>query len=103
MQMPIRFRKKGDLEWQEGTTICVSKSGVVFRANRLLQPKTPVEMVLTLPALAGSNAAARIVCGGTVVRFKASANGNGAPIMVAAIRHSRVSREKSVERIAWSD
>ena len=41
----ILYRSPGELDWQPGLTENISRSGVLFRAHRRLEPNTPLEMM----------------------------------------------------------
>src|SRR3954453_552891 len=45
----ILYRSPGELDWQPGLTENISRSGVLFRADRRLEPDTPLEMMLDVP------------------------------------------------------
>ncbi|HXE89999.1 MAG TPA: ATP-binding protein [Terriglobales bacterium] len=67
LSLPLRYRRPGEPEWHEGLTENISRSGVLFRAQDVLEPKTPVELTVLLPA--GTFGAGAVVnCGGYIVR-----------------------------------
>ena len=67
LNLPLRYRRPGEPEWHEGLTENISRSGVLFRAHDALEPKTPVELTVLLPA--GTFGAGAVVnCGGFIVR-----------------------------------
>lgn len=72
-ELPVRYREVGTDAWHQGCTANISVSGVLFRAARMLQPKTEIEMTLTLPAVVRGEAAAELRCRGFVVRGLAGA------------------------------
>ena len=60
LQIPLRYRSTGDDEWRDGCTENISRSGVLFRADRLMPPQTRIEM------LGGDEAT--VICRGRIVR-----------------------------------
>src|SRR4030095_3746628 len=64
----ILYRSPGELEWQPGLTENISRSGVLFRAQRRLEPNTPLEMMLDFPTIVASSASGTAVRRGRVVR-----------------------------------
>ena len=47
----ILYRSPGEPDWQPGMTENISRSGVLFRADRQLEPNTPLEIMLDLPTI----------------------------------------------------
>jgi hypothetical protein len=72
IRIPIHYRKPHTSRWFEGTTENISYSGVLFRAESLLQPKTTVELRFELPAAILGEAPGEIFCKGVVVRIEES-------------------------------
>jgi hypothetical protein len=68
LRIPLRYRSTGDDEWRDGRTENISRSGVLFRTDRLMPPQTRIEMLLALPAELGGDAAATVICRGRIVR-----------------------------------
>ena len=68
MDVPLRFRAVGEPHWSSGQAANFSRSGVLFRANRLLPRDTPVEFVFKLPLRLLGELAADVVCSGEIVR-----------------------------------
>jgi hypothetical protein len=69
MDVPLRYRAVGEPDWCSGQAANISRSGVLFRAERVLPPDTPVELVLRLPLKLLGQIAADVVCSGEVVRI----------------------------------
>jgi hypothetical protein len=57
----ILYRTPGEKEWRSGLTENISRSGVLFRADRRMEPNTPIEMLLDLPSVVATT-------GGTALR-----------------------------------
>ena len=47
----ILYRSPGEADWRPGLTENISRSGVLFRADRHLAPDTPLEMMLDFPTI----------------------------------------------------
>jgi PAS domain S-box-containing protein len=68
LQLPLRYRLLGDQRWLQGTTENISRSGLLFQAEEILQPNAQLEINLVLPAEIAGLAATEVVCRGEVVR-----------------------------------
>ena len=49
VQVPVRYRRRGDEPWSIGRTENLSRTGVLIRGVRLLPLQTPVEVMLNVP------------------------------------------------------
>ncbi len=74
----VRFRASGDTHWSEGTTVNISRSGVLFYAPKALRPKTKIEMRIIFPTVL-------IVCWGSVSRTEPATSGNARSALAAVI------------------
>ncbi len=83
--MTIRYRGAGEVNWQQGRVENISRSGVLFRAEHLLEPKTPVEMKFALPVEISHEAAAEVICSGIIVRTVLPAGTHTLPALAAGI------------------
>jgi len=77
VDLPLRYRVPGDDDWQDAVTENISRSGVLFRTERPLPPRTAVEMVLEVPNPVPGGPPDDVVCLGDVVRAH-SVNGDNA-------------------------
>ena len=68
LHLPLRYRRLGEKEWHVGTTENISRSGMLFEADELLQPSSQLEINLVLPAEIAGLSATEVVCRGEVVR-----------------------------------
>ncbi len=69
-QLPLHYRTSGELDWYEASTENISRTGVLFRGERLLEVDTPVEMkfeTLWLPPLEPAGMA-DVIWRGSIVR-----------------------------------
>ena len=64
----ILYRSPGERDWRPGLTENISRSGVLFRAERHIEPNTLLEMLLELPTLIAPPATATALRRGRVVR-----------------------------------
>jgi len=68
LHLPLRYRPLGEKNWRPGTTENISRSGLLFEAQELLQPNAQLEISLVLPAEIAGLAATEVVCRGEIVR-----------------------------------
>jgi PAS domain S-box-containing protein len=68
LHLPLRYRRLGEQSWHEGTTENISRSGMLFKADEVLQPSAQLEINLVLPAEIAGLSATEVVCRGEVVR-----------------------------------
>jgi PAS domain S-box-containing protein len=85
LQLPLRYRALGDPDWHEGTTENISRSGVLFRAEEMVQPNVQLEISLVLPAEIAGLASAEVICRGEVVRAMAPEQPWVSPALAAKI------------------
>jgi hypothetical protein len=64
----ILYRSAGESDWRPGLTENISRSGVLFRADRHLEPNTPLEMMLDIPTMVATSATGSALRRGRVVR-----------------------------------
>jgi PAS domain S-box-containing protein len=68
LHLPLRYRRLGEKTWHEGTTENISRSGMLFQADEVLQLSSQLEINLVLPAEIAGLSATEVVCRGEVVR-----------------------------------
>jgi PAS domain S-box-containing protein len=85
LSLPLRYRLVGEDDWRQGTTENISRSGVLFRAEEMLQPTAQLEISMMLPAEIAGLSAAEVVCRGEIVRAVESENGGTHPALAAKI------------------
>lgn len=74
----VRFRASGDTHWSEGTTVNISRSGVLFYSPKPLKAKTKIEMRIVFPTVL-------IVCWGSVARAEPAMSGESRSALAAVI------------------
>ena len=47
--LPMRYRRVGEETWAAGTTVDISRSGVLFEGERSVDREAAIELVLTMP------------------------------------------------------
>jgi PAS domain S-box-containing protein len=68
LQIPLKYRPVGDMVWRKGTTENISRSGVLFRAEEMIQLQAELEINLVLPPEITGLSTAEVLCRGEVVR-----------------------------------
>lgn len=89
----IRYRVRGEREWQEGLTENISISGILIRSVHSLDPKTAIEMRFFLPVELDGECAAEVFCRGFVIRSSKCRIPAGSFTIAARIMHSRFLRQ----------
>jgi PAS domain S-box-containing protein len=85
LHLPLRYRRLGENIWHEGTTENISRSGMLFQADELLQPSAQLEINLVLPQEIAGLSATEVVCRGEVVRTVEHAGNGLSPALAARI------------------
>jgi hypothetical protein len=95
VHMQVRYRVHGEEKWHEGRTENISRTGVLFWVDSLLEPDTPVEMDFTLPVKVGGQPPATIFCKGRIVRTVPVGARNSRPAIAATIHRFQFHRGSS--------
>jgi len=85
LQLPLRYRKLGEQGWRNGTTENISRSGMLFQAEEMLQPTVQLEINLVLPAEIAGLSPTEVVCRGEVVRAVQPGDPTLSPALAAKI------------------
>jgi PAS domain S-box-containing protein len=83
LHLPLRYRPLGETAWRPGTTENISRSGLLFRAQEMMQPNAQLEINLVLPPEIAGLPATEVVCRGEIVRSMGGAEVN--PALAAKI------------------
>ena len=83
LHLPLKYRRLDEERWHDGETRNISRSGLLFQAEDLLQPNVILEINLVLPAEIAGLSPTEVVCKGEVVRTVES-NGEKMPPALAA-------------------
>ena len=89
VRLPIRYRTAGEFDWRNGVTENISRSGILFRPERAVEPKTPVDMILVLPGGVAGEPPSRLRCQGEIVRTEAEES-DTTPSAAAAVEDYRL-------------
>ncbi|MGD0566789.1 MAG: ATP-binding protein [Candidatus Sulfotelmatobacter sp.] len=68
LHLPLKYRRLDEKNWHDGETRNISRSGLLFQAEDLLQPNVVLEINLVLPAEIAGLSPTEVVCKGEVVR-----------------------------------
>ena len=85
LQLPLRYRPLGEANWRPGTTENISRSGILFCAEELLQPTVQLEISLVLPPEIAGLASTEVVCRGEIVRSVGAQGMRVSPALAAKI------------------
>lgn len=85
LHLPLRYRRLGETRWHEGTTENISRSGMLFQADELLQPSSQLEINLVLPVEIAGLSATEVICRGEVVRSVEPQGNTLSPALAARI------------------
>ena len=96
IHIPVRYREPRSVVWFEGKTENISRSGVLFRTESVLSPKTTVEMRFMLPAAIKDEAPCEILCKGVVVRTEQTNIRGTPPALAVKIQRYRFARGRRV-------
>jgi PAS domain S-box-containing protein len=85
LHLPLRYRRVGEHGWRNGTTENISRSGLLFQAEEMLQPSVQLEINLVLPAEIAGLSPTEVVCRGEVVRAVQPGDPTLSPALAAKI------------------
>lgn len=92
LELPLRYRSAGDTRWREARTENISRSGVLFRTDDLVDIDTEVEMIVVLPVRPTPSA---VLCRGRIVRTVLPAGVERHPGLAATISSYRFQRARN--------
>jgi hypothetical protein len=94
IHIPVRYRIPRSPDWFVACTENVSRSGLVFRTERVFEPATTLDLRLELPQTDHNDGVhGEIVCKGEVVRMGQSDAGIPQTVAVA-IRQYRLTQKR---------
>lgn len=85
LQLPLKYRRLDEENWHDGETRNISRSGLLFQAEDVLQPTVQLEINLVLPAEIAGLSPTEVVCRGEIVRTVKSAAEEMPPALAAKI------------------
>jgi PAS domain S-box-containing protein len=83
LHLPLKYRRIDEEKWHDGETRNISRSGLLFQAEDLLQPNVILEINLVLPSEIAGLSPTEVVCRGEIVRT-VKPNGDRMPPALAA-------------------
>ena len=75
IQLRLRYRAVGETTWGTGESTNISRTGLLFRGDRPVEARTPVEFSFKLPVAIAGEPPANVRCLGKIVRHAPSAPG----------------------------
>ena len=98
LHIPLRYRADSGVDWHQGTTKNISRSGVLFQSEDWAEPRSRLEITLRLPRENGIERAAEVVCRGTVTRSEQNGSEEGGHLIAISISHYRLVRSRDGRR-----
>jgi len=92
LTIELNYRANHEERWHRGVTANISRSGVLFSGDEWLEPDTPIEITLGLPARIGSGRPAEVVCRGIVMRSEHDESADGKAVIATKISQYRLVR-----------
>lgn len=87
IHVPVLVRTVGETAWHQFQTENISRTGVLFHTDSVMDLNTPVEMGLVLMADGDPRPAPQVICVGDIVR--AASPGESSPAVAARFRDYR--------------
>src|ERR1700691_5063779 len=85
LHLPLKYRRLDEEKWHDGQTTNISRSGLLFQAEDLLQPNVVLEINLVLPAEIAGLSPTEVVCRGEIVRTVQPLGAEMPPALAAKI------------------
>ncbi len=93
IHIPVRYRIPRSPTWFVARTENVSRSGILFRADRVFEPATALDLRLELPRVKSTDRIrGELVCKGKVVRVEDTDQLGVSPAIAVAISNYRLAR-----------
>jgi two-component system, cell cycle sensor histidine kinase and response regulator CckA len=89
LRLPLKYRQVDEEIWHQGQTRNISRSGLLFQAEDLLQPNVVLEINLVLPSEIAGLSPTEVICKGEVVRTVKSEQEEVPPALAAKILQYR--------------
>lgn len=84
LEVPIQYRKSGMLNWHDGTTLNISRTGVLFHTDENLKADLKLEIRISLPQ------DTTLTCQGTIVRMEPTVSTETKTGLAAKLSHCRL-------------
>ena len=98
LHLPLKYRQLDEKNWHDGETKNISRSGLLFQAEDLLQPKVVLEINLVLPAEIAGLSPTEVICRGEIVRTIQPAEEAMPPALAAKILQYRFQHGSQLPR-----
>ena len=85
LRLPVRYRLAGDPRWHQGLTENISYSGVLFRAEGLIDVDTPIELRVALSADTPERPHPEVVCHARIIRTMPPTQADQRPALAVSI------------------
>ena len=86
----LEYRAASEAEWRRGTTVNISRSGILFRGEENLELKTILEMRILLSADMLGGEGAIVECWGPVIRQAPPDSADPRPGLAASFMRCRL-------------
>jgi hypothetical protein len=86
ISMPLRYREPGEAAWHGGRVENISRTGVLFTVEKVMDVSARVEMSFELPVELSGARPGQVFCVGKVVRTVMPASTDRPPAMAASIQ-----------------
>lgn len=91
LKVPIHYRKSGRLNWMDGRTVNISRTGVFFHTDEYLKADLKLEIRISLPR------ELTLSCQGTVVRAETGISAGSKTGMAIKINHCHLLRPEKAK------
>ena len=85
LKLPVRYRLAGDPQWFQGRTENISYSGVLFRAESLINVDTPIELRVALSSDTRERPHPEVFCHARIVRTVPPTEADPRPALAVSI------------------
>ena len=85
LKLPLRYREQGKDGWEEGSMCNISRSGLLFTAQRLHPLNSRIELTFVLPTVIPYEPPANVRCEGDTVRALSATESNAAAIAIRIV------------------
>ncbi len=86
LALPLRYRESGTIPWHKGSTVNISRTGILFQPERDLPLHTALEMRIEILPFSKMT----LTCRGPVVRKQTPASSEDRPVLAAMIHACRL-------------
>ena len=92
IQTPVYYRVNGGQGWQQGMTVNISRTGMLFQGESDLEPNTTFVARILFPAELTGTSPTCVLCRATIARTESDESADGRTTVAAAISHCRFLR-----------